>query len=40
MTGEAWAFMAIVWAVIIGMTGYCFYKLLTSERQLGGPDEG
>lgn len=39
MTGEAWVFMVIVWAVIIGMTGYCFWKLLTSERQLGGGEE-
>jgi hypothetical protein len=21
-----------MWTVIIGMAGYCFYKLLTSER--------
>ena len=38
MTPEAWIFMAAAWAVIIGMTGYCFWKMLTSERQLGGDE--
>jgi hypothetical protein len=36
MTAEAWAFMLSVWGVIIGMTVYCFYKLLVSERKLDG----
>lgn len=36
MTTEAWVFMLTAWAVIIGATGYCFWKLLTSERDLGG----
>lgn len=36
MSGSALAFMLAVWAVIAGMTGYCFYKLLTSERRLDG----
>lgn len=39
MTTEAWVFMLLVWAVIIGMTGYCFAKLVTSDRRLGGEDE-
>jgi hypothetical protein len=30
--------MLTVWAVIIGMAGYCFVKLVTSERKLGGED--
>ena len=34
MTAQAWVFMLVVWAVIIGMTGYCFWKLLTSDRDL------
>jgi hypothetical protein len=38
MTAAAWALMLTVWAVIIGMTGYCFLKLLTSERRLDGDD--
>jgi hypothetical protein len=38
MTTEAWVFMIAVWAVIIALTGYSFWKLLTSERQLGGED--
>lgn len=36
VSGEAWVFMLAVWAVIIGVTAYCFYKLLTSERRLDG----
>jgi hypothetical protein len=38
MSGSAIAFMVIVWAVIIVNTGYCFYKLLTSDRQLGSDE--
>lgn len=38
MTIAAWTFMILMWGVIAGMTGYCFYRLLTSERQLGGDD--
>jgi hypothetical protein len=38
MTMAAWAFMLSVWGLIIGSTGYCFWKLLTSEKQLGGDD--
>jgi hypothetical protein len=36
MTPMAWILMLSVWAIIIAATGYCFYKLLTSERQFGG----
>lgn len=39
MSASAIVFMVIVWAVILGTTGYCFYKLLTSKRQLGGDDD-
>jgi hypothetical protein len=38
MTSLAWIFMLAAWAVIIGNTLYCFYKLLTSERQFDGGD--
>ena len=38
MTPEAWVFMLSVWAVIIGLTGYCFYKLLVSPRQFDTPE--
>jgi hypothetical protein len=34
MTTSAWVFMLAVWAVIIGNTVYCFWKLLSSERRL------
>jgi hypothetical protein len=39
MTPSAWAFMLAVWGVIIGSTLYCFWKLLSSERQLDGGDD-
>ena len=38
MTTEAWVFMLAVWAIIIGNTVYCFWKLLTSERRLDAHD--
>lgn len=38
MTMSAIGFMVIVWGVILLNTGYCFYKLLTSEKQLGSDD--
>jgi hypothetical protein len=40
MTTSALVLMVSVWAVILGNTGYCFYKLLTSDRQFGqgGPE--
>lgn len=38
VTNEAWVFMLTVWTIIAVATGYCFWKLLTSERDLGGGD--
>jgi hypothetical protein len=38
MTLSAWVFMLCAWTVIIGSVSYCFWKLLTSDRQLDGPD--
>jgi len=38
MSATAATFMIVVWAVIVVNTGYCFYKLLTSDRQLGSDD--
>ena len=38
MSSSASAFMFVVWTAIIVNTGYCFYKLLTSERQLGSDE--
>jgi hypothetical protein len=35
MTIAAWCFMLAVWAIIIGSTVYCFYKLLLSKKKLG-----
>lgn len=34
MTMDAWIFMLLSWAVIIGAVGYCFWKLLNSKRKL------
>lgn len=31
--------LACAWTVILANAGYCFYRLLTSERTLGGSDE-
>jgi hypothetical protein len=39
MTPQAWVFMTLVWAVVIGMTAYCFFKLMISDQKLGGPDD-
>ena len=39
MTPAAWTLMLMVWAFILVATGYCFYKLLSSERQFGDSDE-
>lgn len=38
MSATAWLFLTLVWGIILINTGYCFYRLLTSERQLGGDD--
>ena len=38
MTWSAASFMIVVWAVIVVNTGYCFYKLLTSDRKLSSDD--
>ena len=33
MTPTATFFLVVVWGVIIVVTGYCFWKLLRSDRQ-------
>lgn len=38
MTTSAWVFLIFVWSIILSMTSYCFYKLLTSDRGLGGDE--
>jgi hypothetical protein len=38
MTTSAWVFMLTMWTVIGSMTAFCFYKLLTSARALGGDE--
>jgi len=38
MTVSAWVFMLTVWGVIGFSTIYCFWKLLTSDRQLKSED--
>lgn len=39
MTTQAWIFLAVAWSVILAATGYCFTRLLTSERQFDAPEE-
>jgi hypothetical protein len=36
MSASGIAFLIVVWGVILINTGYCFYKLMTSERRLDG----
>jgi hypothetical protein len=38
MSSSATGFMFVVWAVVIANTGYCFYRLLTSKRNLGSDE--
>jgi hypothetical protein len=38
LTPAAWLMLVSTWAVIAGCTGYCFYRLLTSQRDLTGED--
>ena len=35
MTTQAVAFMLVVWGVVIGMTAYCFFRLMTTEQDYG-----
>ena len=39
MSVDAWIFMLSVWALVLTATGYSFYKLLSSERKIGGSDD-
>lgn len=39
MTLSAIICLLIVWSIIIGATGYCFKKLMASQRDFGGSDE-
>jgi hypothetical protein len=32
MSGGAIAFMALSWTFVLGLTGYCFYLLLTEQK--------
>ena len=38
MTTGAWIMMLCTWAVIAGNTGYCFYRLVTSKRDLSSDE--
>ena len=35
MSGSAIGMVVVVWGIILVATGYCFYKLLNSDRKLG-----
>ena len=32
MSGGAIAFMAVSWTFVLGLTSWCFYKLLTDKK--------
>lgn len=34
MSTSAIGMIIVVWGIILSATGYCFYKLLTSDRDL------
>ena len=36
---QAVAMLVVVWGVILANMLYCFYRLLTSKRQLGGDED-
>lgn len=36
MSTTATLFLASVWSVVIGFTGFCFYKLMKSTTRLDG----
>jgi hypothetical protein len=38
LSQSALVVLGIAWSVILVNTGYCFYRLLTSQRKLGGDD--
>ena len=38
MTNSAWLFLVAAWSVIFVCTGYCFFKLLFSNRDFGGDE--
>lgn len=35
---DAWIMMLAAWSVIASCTLYCFYRLMTSERDLSSDD--
>lgn len=39
MSGAGWAFLVLIWGAIIGVTGWCFSKLLSSPEPKN-PDPG
>ncbi len=39
MTLNAWIFMISVWAIVLSATGYCFFRLLTSDQRLDSHDD-
>ncbi len=39
MSREAVIMLACVWGVILVNMLYCFFRLLTSKRNLGSPEE-
>ncbi len=38
MNTETWVMMICTWTVVASCTGYCFFRLLTSKRDLKSDD--
>lgn len=38
LASDAAAVLLVAWAIILTGTLYCFYKLMTSKRDLGGSE--
>lgn len=39
MTTLGWIFMTLSLAFVWGLTGWCFYKVLTAPREPSGPPD-
>lgn len=38
MSRDAWIMLVCTWAVVGGCTAYCFFRLLTSKRDLSSDE--
>lgn len=40
MTGSGWAFLVLVWSLVIGVTAWCYWTLLGGSKEPKNPDPG